>query len=158
MKISIEVKGLDELQNKLKLIASKASDTEPLMAKLAKHLYNISFNSLRDETSPDGISWNPLKASTLKNKKRNQGSILYESGDLRETLTADSSKTQARVGLNATKGGYPYPIVHQFGRLDGTMDARPFMPIHDDYTLYDDVKRELEEIVEDYMKEDTLLK
>jgi phage gpG-like protein len=38
------------------------------------------------------------------------------------------------------------------------MDARPFLPIHDDDTLYDNVQEELEEIVEDYMKEGNLLK
>ncbi len=158
MKVSIDVKGLDEIENKLKYISNKAHDTAPLMAELAHHLYDVAFNSLRDETSPDGISWNPLKASTKKAKKKHKDSILYENGDLRDTLTFESSKDSAQIGLNATKGGYPYPVVHQFGSSDGKIVARPFMPIHNDGTLYSDTKDELQEIVEDYMKEESLLK
>ena len=158
MQISIKAKGINKLQDNLKNISNKAKNTAPLMAELANHLYNVTDRSFENQSSPDGISWNPLKASTLKTKKKNQSKILYREGDMQESLNVESSNDTASVGLNATKDGYPYPIVHQFGRLDGTMDARPFLPIHDDDTLYDNIAEELEEIVEDYIKEGNLLK
>jgi phage virion morphogenesis protein len=156
MKISLKAKGLQTLKENLKNIANKGSDTAPLMAELANHLYNTTFNSLRNETSPDGIKWNPIKAATVRAKKRNKSKALYDTGNLRDSLTSSSSKNEAIVGLNATKGGYPYPAVHQFGSK--TTPARPFLPIRDDENLYENVVDELEEIVEDFVRDGNLLK
>lgn len=151
MQISIDVQGLDKVQNKIHDISNKAKDTTPLMAELANHLYNTTQDSFDEQKSPDGISWNPIKNSTHRRKNGSQ-KILYKSGHMQDSLNASYDKDSATIGLNATKGGYPYPVVHQFGTKDGKIDARAFMPIKEDESLYDNVKEELDEIVEDYMR------
>ncbi len=151
MQISINVKGLDKVQNKIQNISNKAKDTTPLMAELANHLYNTVQKSFDEQKSPDGISWNPIKNSTHKRKNGSQ-KILYQSGHMQDSLNATHGKHSVTIGLNATKGGYPYSLVHQFGTKNGKIAARAFMPIKEDESLYDNIKEELEEIIEDYMK------
>ncbi|WP_294962065.1 phage virion morphogenesis protein [Sulfurimonas sp.] len=151
MQISIGVQGLDKVQKKIQNISNKAKDTTPLMAELANHLYNTVQDSFDEQKSPDGISWNPIKSSTHKRKNGSQ-KILYKSGHMQDSLNTTHNKHSATIGLNATKGGYPYPVIHQFGTKDGKIAARPFMPIKEDESLYDNVKEELEKIIEEYMK------
>jgi len=150
MQVTIKAQGLDKAQAKIQELRDKAQDTAPLMAELAHHLYNVVDTSFEKQQTPDGISWNPIKPR--KNDKHPE-KILYDEGDMQDTLSAQSNSDEAIVGLNATANGYPYPIVHQFGREDGSIEARAYMPIHKDGTIYDDTKEELEEIVEDYIKE-----
>ena len=150
MQVNIEVTGLDELRNKLQEIQSRAIDTEPLMAELSNHLYNIVDESFQNEKTPDGKSWSPIKP---RKSDRSPNKILRDEGDMQDSLTAQSSKDEAIIGFNATSNGYPYPIVHQFGTKDGKIESRAFMPIHEDGSLYDETEKELFEIVEDYMNE-----
>jgi len=150
MQVSIEVKGIEELNARLKYLKELGEDTAPLMAELANHLYNVIDTSFEKEQTPDGISWNPInprKGDKHPEKK------LYDEGVMQGSLSQDSNSDEAIVGLNATANGYPYPIVHQFGTKDGTIEARAFMPIHEDGTIYGDTLKELEEIAEDYIKE-----
>lgn len=155
MQVSVKAVGLEELQNKLLQIKKAGEDTEPLMAELANHLYNISDYSFENEQSPDGISWEPIQAR----RDGTTGKILRASGDMFETLVAESTKDEAIVGLNiVSEEGFEYPLTHQFGTNNAwgkgiEVVARPFMPIHKDGTLYEDTYNELDEIIEDYMEE-----
>ena len=149
MQVAIEVKGIEEVNARLKYLKELGEDTAPLMAELANHLYNVVDTSFEKEQTPDGISWNPIKP---RKGDKHPEKKLYDEGIMQGSLTQQSSSNEAMVGLNATANGYPYPIVHQFGTKDGTIEARAFMPIHEDGTLYDEIAQELEEIVKDYIQ------
>ncbi len=151
MQVQIEVKGIETVNKKLKQLQSIGSDPQSVMAELANHLYNVVDESFQKQQTPDGISWNPIKPrKDDKSPKR----ILYDKGTMQESLSQKSSKNEAIVGLNAySGGGYPYPIVHQFGSQDGTIEARAFMPIHKDGTIYEDTLQELEDILEAFFED-----
>lgn len=149
MQVNIKVQGIESITNKLQELRNKAHDTAPLMAELANHLYNVVDTSFEKQQTPDGISWNPIQ---IRKDDSHPEKMLYDKGVMQGSLTANSSNDEAIVGLNATANGYPYPIVHQWGTEDGSTEARAFMPIHKDGTIYDNTKEELEEIVEDYIQ------
>ncbi|WP_419782357.1 phage virion morphogenesis protein [Malaciobacter marinus] len=149
MQVTIKATGIQNLENTLKDLQNKGSNTEPLMAELANHLYNITKESFEKEQTPDGISWTPIKP---RKGDRSPDKILKDEGDMQESISAFSSQDEAGIGLNATSNGYPYPIVHQFGSKDGTIVSRAFLPIDGNEKLYDGVSAELEEIIEDYFK------
>lgn len=149
MQVTIKATGIQNSENTLKDLQNKGSNTEPLMAELANHLYNITKESFEKEQTPDGISWTPIKP---RKGDRSPDKILRDEGDMQESLSAFSSQDEAEIGLNATSNGYPYPIVHQFGSEDGTIVSRAFLPIDENGKLYDGVSAELEEIIEDYFK------
>ncbi len=150
MQIIIDTKGIEQIQKQLKELHNKAVNTEPLMAELANHLYNITSDSFENEKSPDGISWNPIKP---RKGDKTPDKILRDEGTMQDTLSAFSSKDEAGIGLNATSNGYPYPIVHQFGTENGSIVARPYLPIDKNGNLYEGTVKELIEILEDYIKE-----
>ncbi len=149
MQVTIKATGIEKLEETLKGLENKVSSTEPLMAELANHLYNITSDSFENEKSPDGISWNPIKP---RKGDKTPDKILRDEGDMQDTLSAFSSKDEAGIGLNATSNGYPYPVVHQFGSEDGSIVARPYLPIDKNGKLYDGVEEELIEIIEEYFK------
>ena len=145
----MKVEGLEHIREKFQELKNKAQDTSPLMAELANHLYNVVDTSFEKQETPDGISWNPIKPRKNDNHPEK---MLYDEGIMQGSLSAESNNDEAMVGLNATSNGYPYPIVHQFGTKDGKVEARAYMPIHEDGSIYEDTGKELEEIVEDYLK------
>ena len=150
MEVNISVQGLDQTQEALQTLKNKIQNTAPLMAELSNHLYNIVEESFENQSSPDGKKWSPIK-QTGRIKKGGSQKILFKSGDMQDSLGKDSSNVTAEIGLNTTSDGYPYALVHQFGTLDGKIEARPFIPIKNDGSLYDSVEDELVEIVEEYI-------
>lgn len=156
MQVTIEAKGLEKVYAVLDSLKEKGEDTAPLMAQLADHLYTTTDEAFEKQKSPDGISWNPIKQ---RKSGRNPNKILRDSGDMQESLMQESNSDEAIVGLNiVSEDGFQYPLTHQFGTNNAwgrgiIIKARPFMPIHEDGTIYAETLKELEEIAEDYMKE-----
>lgn len=153
--VIIEVTGLDKIQEDLSGIECKLNDTAPLMAEISNHLKNIVEDSFENQKSPDGKVWSPIKkrASDPHPEK-----ILYANGDMQRSLYNTSDKDTAQIGFNAVAGNFQYPLTHQFGtdkagrNRNITIEARPFMPIHEDGSLYDGVEDKLVEIVEEYLE------
>lgn len=150
MQVSIEVQDLGLTQDKLNQIASEISNTKPLMLELGNHLYNIARDSFEHEKDPYGNNWSPIKESTKKYKTT--AKMLFDSGTMQNNLINKSSNSQAIVGIDATYMDFSYPAMHQFGSKDGKLPARPFMPINEDMSLYDDVEDELEDIVFEFIE------
>ncbi|MCX8018204.1 MAG: phage virion morphogenesis protein, partial [Rhodocyclaceae bacterium] len=62
--------------------------------------------------------------------KKGRGGILYQTGDLSESIASRFGRTFAEVGVS---GRIPYAAIHQFGGKAGrgrkvTIPARPFLP------------------------------
>lgn len=158
MEVNISVQGLDKTQEALQTLKDKVQNTAPLMAELSKYLYNIVEESFENESSPDGKKWSPIK-QTGRVKKGGSQKILFKSGDMQDSLGKDSSNDTAEIGLNAISGDFQYPLTHQFGtdkagrNRNITIEARPFMPIKNDGSLYDGVEDELVDIIDDYIED-----
>ena len=154
--MQIEVIGLKDLNNTLGNIKDKIEDTKPLMISLAHHLEEIVQYSFEKEQTPDGKNWSPIK---YRKSDQSPDKILQDSGNMLDTLRSKATKTTAIVGFNAVANDFQYPLTHQFGtnkagrKRNVTIEARPFMPIHKDGSLYDGVEDELMEIVENHLNQ-----
>ena len=72
------------------------------------------------------------KARAAKAAGASGRAILVRTGNMRQSILAVGEKV-----VVSAKGGkkgkeYPYPLVHQYGTLDGRVPARPFIPVTDD--------------------------
>jgi phage virion morphogenesis protein len=147
---NVSILGLSNLIKTLQNTEDKLQDTQPLMLEIANHLHNIVLDSFESQSSPDGKAWTPIKSGKKK--------ILYKSGHMQDTsLYFDASNNSAVVGFNSISNGFQYPLTHQFGtdkagrNRNITIEARAFMPIKSDGSLYDGVEDELIAIVEEYI-------
>ncbi len=147
--MQIAVVGIDDLNKTLNEVQDKVEDTRPLLNELENHLTQIIKESFENEQSPDGTPWSPIK---FRKSDKHPDKMLYDEPHMQTTLYANNSGDEVVIGFNAVANGFQYPLVHQFGRVDGSIEARPFMPIHSDGSLYDGVENELMEIVGDYME------
>lgn len=150
MQMTLEILELPGVKRKLEEIGQHISNTAPLMKEMGNYLYNITRDSFDKEKDPNGRSWSPLADSTKKYKANSK--MLYKDGDLQDKFIYQATKNEIAIGTNANYKGYLYPVVHQFGTKDGRTEDRAFMPITLDGKLYDDVEKELEEIVIDFIE------
>ena len=145
IRIDIDTAPVAEAITRLR---QRASDLSPFMADAAETLYTITDESFDAQASPAGAPWTPLASATLRAKRTDK--ILYESGNLRGSLYADSSATEAHIGIGATAHGYPYGIVHQFGSR--RIPARPFLPLSPDGDLIGDVVEDILSLLETHLQ------
>ena len=157
MKVNIEIKGIEELDRLLDQLSEHADHMQPVMDEAGNYLQNIIEESFESGRSPDGETWSPLADSTLIQKTKDgspqsMGKLLYDEGTLSESIGYEANNEGLTVGVNAySKGGYPYPVVHQFGSEDGKIPARPFMPIDNDGELYEDIQEELITLITEFL-------
>jgi len=140
-----------ELTRLLQRLRRRGQDFSPVTAEIANYLYNITDENFDNESSFDGTPWERLADSTIEAKGHNR--ILYDDGDMRDSLSGDSDGEKAVVGLNAYSNGYPYPAVHHFGSSNGKIPARPFLPFDEDKQLYDEVKEGIIDLVREFLEE-----
>jgi len=133
--------NITEVKRRLVHLEHRGYQLAPLMAEIANLLQTTTETAFEDEQNPfDGTPWEPLKASTQAKKN---GKPLYESGRMQDSLNVFSNARQAIIGLPATAKGYNYPAVHQFGTEDGSIPARPFLPINADGDISDGLRADI---------------
>lgn len=106
----------------------------PLLAEIGSALEDSSRKRFVSQESPDGVSWAPLSEFTLSRKK--SGRILYESGDLHDSIKFELGADFVQIVAGPTE----YAATHQFGRADNRLfggplapiPARPFLGLSDD--------------------------
>ncbi|QDT41063.1 Phage virion morphogenesis family protein [Gimesia alba] len=92
---------------------------------------DLSQSFLNSET-PDGEGWEPLKRR--RPKGHNQGERpLIDIGALMQSVVSDGQGHIEIITADSMTFGtsVEYAGVHQFGRKDGTVPARPFIGIPD---------------------------
>lgn len=155
MNVTIELTGTAEIDKLFAKIIKRAKNMQPVMSEVGNYLQNTIEESFDGEHAPDGEAWTPLASSTLiqKNKKGSKR-MLYDDGTLFESIGYEATSHDLTIGVNAySDSRYPYPIVHQFGSVDGKIPARAFMPINGDGELYGNVKEELIDLLKDFLAE-----
>ena len=133
----IEVKGLEELQTKLKSLQNIEKKTKPLMQTLGNILQNEIEAGFENESSPFGQKWQALKPSTIRQKQKlgKSSNILRLDGNLADKWIVKADDKRATVSNNTNKNGFAYGLVHQFGTNKAgrsksvKIPARPFLPV-----------------------------
>ena len=149
----IEVKGLEELQTKLKSLQNIDKKTKTLLQTLGNILQNKIEDSFENESSPFGQKWQALKPSTIKQKQRRGKSlnILRSDGNLADRWIVKADDKKATVSNNTNKNGFAYGLVHQFGTNKAgrsknvRIAARPFLPVDKSGHLPNRTKQAIED-------------
>ena len=157
----IEVKGLEELQAKLKSLQNIDKKSKPLMQTLGNILQNEIEASFENESSPFGQKWQALKPSTIKQKQRHGKSlnILRSDGNLADKWIVKADDKKATVSNNIKKNGFAYGLVHQFGTNKAgrsknvRIAARPFLPVDKSGHLPNRTKQAIEDATIEFMVE-----
>ncbi|ERJ25062.1 phage virion morphogenesis protein, putative [Campylobacter concisus UNSWCS] len=157
----IEVKGLEELQTKLKSLQNIEKKTKPLMQTLGNILQNKIEDSFENESSPFGQKWQALKPSTIRQKQRRGKSlnILRSDGNLADRWIVKADDKKATVSNNTNKNGFAYGLVHQFGTNKAgrsknvRIAARPFLPVDKSGHLPNRTKQAIEDATIEFMVE-----
>ncbi len=153
--MEIEVQEINRVKEKIEELKEKGENLRPLYGEIGNYLYNVIDEAFENEKAPFGSPWHPLKASTLKRKKNKK--ILQESGKLIDSLYYRVENDGVIIGVNATKRGFPYPIVHQFGtnragkKRNITILPRPFFPIDKEYKLNEEVLKNILSLIDKYI-------
>ena len=151
----IEVKGLEELQTKLKSLQNIDKKTKPLMQTLDNILQNEIEASFENESSPFGQKWQALKPSTIRQKQKlgKSSNILRWDGNLADKWIVKANDKKATVSNNTNKNGFAYGLVHQFGSNKAgrshniKIPARAFLPVDKNRNL----PKDLEDVVKKVM-------
>lgn len=149
----IEVKGLEELQAKLKSLQNIEKRTKPLMQTLGNILQNEIEASFENESSPFGQKWQALKPSTIRQKQKlgKSSNILRSDGNLADKWIVKADDKKATVSNNTNKNGFAYGLVHQFGTNKAgrsknvRIAARPFLPVDKSGHLPNRTKQAIED-------------
>nr|DAK41437.1 MAG TPA: virion morphogenesis protein [Caudoviricetes sp.] len=149
----IEVKGLEELQAKLKSLQNIEKKTKPLMQTLGNILQNEIEASFENESSPFGQKWQALKPSTIRQKQKlgKSSNILRSDGNLADKWIVKADDKKATVSNNTNKNGFAYGLVHQFGTNKAgrsknvRIAARPFLPVDKSGHLPNRTKQAIED-------------
>lgn len=149
----IEVKGLEELQTKLKSLQNIEKKTKPLMQTLGNILQNEIEASFENESSPFGQKWQALKPSTIRQKQKlgKSSNILRSDGNLADKWIVKADDKKATVSNNTNKNGFAYGLVHQFGTNKAgrsknvRIAARPFLPVDKSGHLPNRTKQAIED-------------
>lgn len=157
----IEVKGLEELQTKLKSLQNIDKKTKPLMQTLGNILQNKIEDSFENESSPFGQKWQALKPSTIKQKQRHGKSlnILRLDGNLADRWIVKADDKKATVSNNTNKNGFAYGLVHQFGSNKAgrshniKIPARAFLPIDKNRNLPKDLEDVIKNVMTKFIKD-----
>ena len=151
----IEVKGLEELQTKLKSLQNIDKKTKPLMQTLGNILQNEIEAGFENESSPFGQKWQALKPSTIRQKQKlgKSSNILRSDGHLADKWIVKADDKKATVSNNTNKNGFAYGLVHQFGTNKAgrsknvKIPTRPFLPVDRSGNLPGRVKDVVKKVV-----------
>ena len=81
-------------------ITNRLRDLRAPLQATANHMEERIQRQFATETDPDGDSWEPLKPDTLK-KKQGSGSILVDSGKLRDSFRYDLTEKTLTISSDS---------------------------------------------------------
>ena len=121
-------------------------NTRPLMSAIGVELVGSTHMRFVTQTDPEGQAWQALNTTYAEDKRHSR--ILTESGRLRDSINAQASNDEVRVGSNVVYAAAhqlgatitPKNASHLFFRMGGrliqadsvTLPARPFLGISND--------------------------
>jgi len=171
----------EEVQSKLKALADRATHPAGALAAIGEGIVERTKRRFETSTGPDGVAWKPNSVVTLalfsgrlasqKSKVKKDGS-LNAAGEralaAKKPLIGESldlsRQFHIQVGeLTLTIASTPaYAAIQQFGGQAGrgrkvTIPARPFLPVHQDGTLYPSDQADIIDEINEYLLGDLAL-
>lgn len=132
MRLRYEVAGLDPVEHHLIGMSARALEPEPVLLMIAEIFRSIE----KERFDKEGPGWEPNAASTIAQKEGDKVGV--DSEAMRDALTKEGAEgslsevigNTLHFGVNLTsEEGFPYPVVFDKGRKDGTQPARPLFDI-----------------------------
>lgn len=167
----------EEVQTKLKALADRGTNMAAVLQTIGEGMVERTKRRFETSTGPGGVKWKPNSAATLamlsnliagsKSKRKKDGSLnakgqrqlankkpLIDTGTLSQHIVASVSGNVLTVGTTAVTA--KYAAIHQFGGKAGrghkvTIPARPYLPIHQDGTLYPQEQAEILTAINAYL-------
>lgn len=144
------------LIDKLKRVSTRLHDTSELGHAIANSFLTVVEDNFDNEGRP---AWAGLSAVTTK--KRKGGKKLYQSGQLRNSITTQVTKDSMTIGTNDPKAA-----THQFGANKGqygrnaknvplpwgNIPARPFLPMDKNGNLQHEAEQAMFDDVDHFYK------
>jgi len=148
----------EQVRAALKALASRVQNMQPVLQAIGEDIVERTKHRFDTSTGPDGVAWKPNSAATLdmlaarlgKSYRKKGGDLnskgaarvagkkplIGESGDLRRQIVSRAAAHSVTVSATPV-----YAAIQQFGGKAGrghkvTIPARPFLPVHQDGTLY----------------------
>lgn len=162
---TIEVQDA-ELKAQLNALAQRSANMQAVLQTVGTKILERTRRRFETSTGPDGTRWKANSAATLsmlaarigsaKSKRKKDGSLnargqrefankkpLIDSGTLMQQIIAHVNGNSLTVSSSMA-----YSAIHQFGGRAGrghkvTIPARPYLPIHQDGTLYPQEQAEI---------------
>jgi len=168
-----------EVQDKLKELSARVKNMRPVLQTIGEGIVERTKRRFETSTDPAGVKWEsyaPLSKVTLrlltgrlsgqKSKVKKDGS-LNASGqrafaNKKPLISAGALRRQFTIGVaNGTltvSNTMQYAAIQQFGGKAGknrkvTIPARPFLPIHQNGTLYPADQSEILKTLNEYLKD-----
>lgn len=151
----------EQVRVALNALASRVQNMQPVLQSLGEDIVERAKHRFDTSTGPDGVPWKPNSPATLAMLAANLGKryrkkggdlnskgaariagkkpLIGESKQLRTQIVALANATALTVGTTSVTAAYA--AIQQFGGKAGrghkvTIPARPFLPVHQDGTLY----------------------
>lgn len=169
--ITVQDKGV---QSALKALSTRINNMNPVLQTIGEGIVERTRRRFETSTDPAGQPWKPNSAATLailagrlsgqKSKVKKDGSLnasgqrsyankkpLIADGNLRRQFTISAVNGTLTVS-NTMK----YAAIQQFGGKAGrghkvTIPARPFLPVHQNGTLYPKEQSEILKTINEYL-------
>jgi phage virion morphogenesis protein len=107
---------------------ARIRDMRPAMQIVEQDIITSTDMNFRRAQTPEGTAWEPLKKSTIKQRRKGSSKPLNDTGVLRASITTGKKGNVNQVNNQSVQVGtnLPYAAIHQFG---GTInrDARSGM-------------------------------
>lgn len=167
----------EEVQAALKALSDRIGNMRPVLHTIGEGIVERAKRRFETSTDPAGKPWKPNSAVTLgllrgrlsgqKSKVKKDGSLnasgqrslvnkkpLIDQGNLRRQITIKATK-----GTLTVSNTMQYAAIQQFGGKAGrgrkvTIPARPFLPVHQNGTLYPAEQSEILKVLNEYLAAD----
>jgi phage virion morphogenesis protein len=164
-----------EVRDKLQALAARVGDMRPVLHIIGEGIVERTKRRFETSLDPAGHPWKPNSAVTLglfssslsgQRSKINKGGTLNASGRRalanKKPLIGESQDLRRQFDIRASRDSLTvestplYAAIQQFGGKAGrgrkvTIPARPFLPIHQDGSLYPNDQAKILEAINGYL-------
>jgi len=120
------------------------------------YLERRTVQAFKQETSPAGQPWTPLRPKTIERKlkrktPKSRNKILRDTGALYDSINTKILPDGIEFGTNIKVGKYSLGAIHQYGAPRRNIPPRPFLPLDATGRLLPQDEAEIKRITEKFI-------